>query len=335
MATSVYPMTMQAPGYVDDALPEHEPPWISVVVVVAALMYGTNITGFTVNLGNAGVSPLSHAAFFLTYGLFGLLLLRNSGLMRFPVIAPLLTVTLLLAPASILWTTDHGETMFRSASLIGSSLFGIYVGWRFTLGRIIFLFAIALTIAAALSLMAIFLMPKIGIDQSVAHAGIWRGIHFHKNGLGATSAVGCIIIGYAIADSRGQARLFFICGLLFTLILLAGARSTTSIFATLIASTMGLWIGRLQKRPGPIPILSLIVMFAVMLVLVEIIGKASLENFLGSIGKRQDGDLECNLAGPSQRAFLAWIWLWGVLAGRFTTSLGDNKRTVFYPALFT
>ncbi|MGI9503420.1 MAG: O-antigen ligase family protein [Geminicoccaceae bacterium] len=288
MATSVHPhpMTMQAPVHVD-ALPQLEPPWISVVVIVTALMYASNLTEFTVNLGTAGVSPVSHAAFFLTYGLFGLLLLRNSGLMRFPIIAPLLTITILLAPLSVVWSTAPNETLFRSASVVGSSLFGIYLGWRFTLGRMVFLLAVALTIAAGLSVIAVFVIPSIGIDQSAAHAGIWRGIHFHKNGLGATCAVGCLIIGYAIADSRGNARLFFMGGLLLTLLLLVGARSTTSVFATLIAAAMGLWIGRLQKRPGPIPVLSLIVMFAIMLGLVEIIGKASLENVLGSIGKSE------------------------------------------------
>ena len=286
MATSVDPMTMQAPSYVD-ALPQREPPWISVVVVVTALMYATHVTEFTVHLGNAGVSPASHAVFFLTYGLFGLLLLRNSGLMRFPVIAPLLTITILLAPLSVVWSTAPNETIFRSASLLGTSLFGIYLGWRFTLGRMVFLLAIAFTIAAGLSLIAIFVIPKIGIDQSVAHAGFWRGVHFHKNGLGATSAVGCLIIGYAIADSRGKARLFFIGGLMLTLLLLVGARSTTSVFATAVAASMGLWIGRLQKRPGPIPVLSLIMMFAIMLVLVEVVGKSSLESVLGSIGKSE------------------------------------------------
>lgn len=288
MATSAYPhhMTMQAPAPVD-ALPQREPPWISVLVIGTALMYATNLTEFAVNLGAAGVSPVSHAAFFLTYGIFGLLLLRNSGLMRFPVIAPLLTFTILLAPASVLWTTDQGETLFRSASVVGSSLFGIYLGWRFTLGRLVFLLAVAMTLAAGLSLVAIFVIPSIGIDQSAAHAGFWRGIHFHKNGLGATSAVGCLIIGFAIVDSHGKARLFFMGGLLLTLLLLVGARSTTSVFATLVAAMMGLWIGRLQKRPGPIPILSIIVMLAFMLILVEIIGKASLEDFLGSIGKSE------------------------------------------------
>ena len=66
---------------------------------------------------------------------------------------------------SILWSVNPGETMERSVALLGTSLFGAYLGWRFTLGRIIFLLAIAMSIAVCLSMAMIVLVPSIGIER--------------------------------------------------------------------------------------------------------------------------------------------------------------------------
>lgn len=267
------------------ALPRAEPLWVSAAVVVTAAAYATNIIEYIINFGGSSNTPASQVFFLASYFVFGTLLIRRSETPRVLLRAPLLVAALLMAPLSLLWTVNSGETLERTFALLGSSSFGIYLGLRFSLGRILFLLATALMIAAVLGLLAILLVPSVGIDQSGVWAGTWTGINSHKNGLGSTSALGCLVIGYAIADNRGRTRLVLVGGLLIAALLLVGSRSTTSLLAGVGLGVMAIWVRYLQKLPSQIPVLTFIIVLSGLVVGIELFGKDTLENALGVFGK--------------------------------------------------
>lgn len=266
--------------------PRTEPLWVSAAVVAIVLIFSTSIADVILSSAE-GRSPVVQLLYFAIYGLSALLLALSRGLSRVITLTPILALTILMAPLSLLWSVEPAETLQRSIALIGTCLFGIYLGWRFTLGRMIFLLAIALSLAAVLAFLTIMLVPSIGIDQAGQWAGTWKGLNFHKNGLGSISALGCIVIGYAIADSRGWTRLTFVGCFFIAALLLVGSRSTTSVLAALAIGAMALWARHLQKLPKQVPVLTFIAALLV-IVVVAFVGSDLLESGLALFGKRAD-----------------------------------------------
>jgi len=267
------------------------PHWEAAFVVVATVMFATNITEIFLTFGALGTTypPQVRLAFLLIYAVAGLLLLRSRhALPTLVTTAPLLLVVLMVPPLSILWSVDPDESVERAIAVIGTSLFGAYLGWRFTLGRIVFLLAIAMTIAVGLSLIAIVALPSIGIAQSGQWAGTWTGIQFHKNGLGGAAGLASIVIGYAIADSRGFWRAAFCGAFLIALVLLVGSQSMSSLLAVLVVGMLALWARLLQTMPREIPVLSMIIGFGVVIAAVQLIGVELVESTLATLGKRSD-----------------------------------------------
>jgi exopolysaccharide production protein ExoQ len=265
-----------------------EPLWVTAAVVFIVLVFATELADALFSSTQEGRSPIVQLLYFSIYVLSALLLVMSRGLTRVFTLTPLLALTMFMVPISLLWSVEPAETLQRSVALIGTCLFGVYLGWRFTLGHLIFLLAVGLSLAAALALLAIVFVPSIGIEHSGPWAGTWKGLSSHKNGLGSISALGCIVIGYAIADSRGWTRLSFVGCFLMAALLLVGSRSTTSLLAMLAICAMALWARHLQKLPKQVPVLTFIAVFAVLFLGIELLSKGLLESGLALFGKRAD-----------------------------------------------
>lgn len=272
--------------------PLSAPLWESAFAVVATIMFATKVIEIFLSFGAAAGStypPQVRLAFLLIYVVAGLILLSwRHALPTLVTRTPLLFLVLIVPPLSILWSIDPGESVERATATIGTSLFGAYLGWRFTLGRILFLLAVAMSAAVGLSLVTIFALPSIGIAQSGQWAGTWTGIHFHKNDLGGTASLACIVIGYAVADSRGFWRAVFCAAFLVAFVLLVGSQSTSSLLATLMVGVLALWARLLQRMPRDVPVLSTIIVFGVVIAAVQLVGTDLVENALATLGKRSD-----------------------------------------------
>ena len=70
------------------------------------------------------------------------------------------------------------------------------------------------------------------------------------------AALSCLLIGYAITDSRGRWRLAFCLALLVALVLLIGSRSTSSLLVTAVIGALAFWARRLQRSPKELPVLT-------------------------------------------------------------------------------
>lgn len=288
------------------------PTWESALVVIAAVIFGTSLAEVLI-APTGDHPPQLRLVYLLTYAVFGLRLVSSKDALRTLVTsAPVLVLVLAFPSISILWSVNAGETMERSVALLGTSLFGVYLGWRFTLGRIVFLLAVALSIAVCLSLAAIVLAPSIGVEARGAWAGAWAGVHLHKNALGGAAALSCLLLGYAITDSRGRWRLAFCGALLVALILLIGSRSTSSLLAAAAIGALAFWVRYLQRSPKEIPVLTLILAIAVLVCGIELIGADLIEGSLAFFGK------DSNMSG---RAPL-WSLLWPYVEERFWLGYG-------------
>ncbi|HVO72350.1 MAG TPA: hypothetical protein VMT24_20015, partial [Aggregatilineaceae bacterium] len=99
----------------------------------------------------------------------------------------------MLAVLSTLWSSDPGFTFRRSLVLIATTVFGIYFGSRYGLGRQIRLLGWAFIILTLVSVACAVLLPQYAIDDQL-HRGDWRGILGQKNLLGKAMVVGMIVL---------------------------------------------------------------------------------------------------------------------------------------------
>jgi exopolysaccharide production protein ExoQ len=138
-----------------------------------------------------------------------------------------------LPPISILWSFDSSITIKDSVTIVGSSLFGLYLATRYSIKQQLQLIAVATGIAIGLSLLFAVALPNYGM-MSDLHAGAMRGIYSHKNGLGQMMGLSILAFTALIIDNR-QSWIAWM-GLVGSIFVLALAKSTASVIN--VASTI-------------------------------------------------------------------------------------------------
>ncbi|KDR58331.1 MULTISPECIES: O-antigen ligase family protein [Limnospira] len=132
--------------------------------------------------------------FLLTYLVsVALLLLRWKKFLIAAKRGPVIWVMILIAIASYFWSDFPARTLKSCIGLIGTTLFGIYLGSRYTLREQLKLLSLSYGIIAVLSFLFAIALPRYGIEQAV-HYGAWRGIYNHKNLLGRGMTLGGIVL---------------------------------------------------------------------------------------------------------------------------------------------
>jgi O-antigen ligase len=96
---------------------------------------------------------------------------------------PFILILNTMALLSITWSVSPEATLSRSISLLGTTLFGIYLANRYTLKEQIILLGRAFSLIILLCFAFVIALPQYGTMAGI-HTGAWRGIFFHKNGLG-------------------------------------------------------------------------------------------------------------------------------------------------------
>lgn len=139
----------------------------------------------------------------------------------------LIFALIILAAVSIFWTFDSSTTLKDSFTLIGSSLFGVYLASRYTLKEQLYLLAWSFGIAIVLSFVFAIALPKYGIMAGI-HQGRWRGVFLHKNGLGARM-VNSSLVFFLLAYQHCQRSWLFWSGFILALLLLILSTSTSSL----------------------------------------------------------------------------------------------------------
>lgn len=121
-----------------------------------------------------------------------LLVARWKRLIRVTVHAQLLWFLIGTCLISVLWSSAPDLTTRRGVALVGTTLFGVYFGTRFSMEEQLRLLGWTLTISGVLSVLFVFGLPEYGIS-SAPHQGAWRGVFVHKNVLGRVMVLGTMV----------------------------------------------------------------------------------------------------------------------------------------------
>lgn len=226
LATDVYSTTTSP-------FPTLRLPIADLVVLVGVVIFGTNI--LEVTLRGGFLEQFVGIGYMACYMAGLMLAVASRAVPHALVRQPLLALLLLLPLASALWSVDPAMTLYRTLMLLGTSIFGLFIGWHYERGRLVRLLAIGVSINLCISTMLIVLVPSIGVDSSAAWAGTWVGAFKHKNGLGAAAGVAMLILFYAVSTSAGLMRLGFLAMFALAAVLLVGSSSATALVVTILA----------------------------------------------------------------------------------------------------
>ena len=146
-----------------------------------------------------------------------------------------------LAFASRYWSLDFATTMRRVFALTISCGFALYLGAVFRgphLPRLLMKTALFMAIG---SLVMIFAFPAIGVHQ-FDNAGLWRGLWYEKNQMGAVMVIGATAAAACLA-SPDPRRLMPAAALVLSSSLVLATQSKTSLLCLLIGLALigGFW----------------------------------------------------------------------------------------------
>ena len=149
------------------------------------------------------VSAAARLYFFPVYLIIlGLAALRGRSVAAAFVRAPLLTLLLAVALASLLWTIEPEVTWRRWTAVFFTTLAGVVVADRFEWPRLLEIFAIAYGLTVILSFALALAAPSYG-KMIVDFPGAWRGAWSHKNTLGYYMSISFVVFAAsAIANPQ-------------------------------------------------------------------------------------------------------------------------------------
>lgn len=156
-----------------------------------------------------------------------------------------LWVLVALPLVSLLWSFNPAATLKDSVTIIGSSMFGLYLATRYTIRQQLQLLGIAGIVSILLSTLFAIFLPSYGIMTDL-HAGAWRGIHTHKNGLGQVMGLSMLVFTVLVVDNRRQ--YYFWLGLFASITLLVLSRSTASMTNALLVIPFLILLNTLRLR---------------------------------------------------------------------------------------
>ena len=151
-----------------------------------------------------------------------------------------------LAFASRYWSLDFATTMRRVIALAISCGFALYLGAVFRGAHLPRLLMHTTLFMAAGSLVMVFAFPSIGVHQ-LENAGLWRGLWYEKNQMGAVMVIGATAAAACLASPDGR-RLLPGLTLVLSSGLVLATQSKTSLLCLLVG--LGLIGGFLAMRRG-------------------------------------------------------------------------------------
>lgn len=178
----------------------------------------------------------------------GLLLFRVDRLWRAWPAMVVIAALVGLAFASRYWSIDFDTTMRRVVALAISCGFALYLGAVFRgphLPRLLMHTALVLAVG---SLVMVLAFPSIGVHQA-ENAGLWRGLWYEKNQMGAVMVIGATAAAACLA-SPDPRRLLPTLALIFSSGLVLATQSKTSLLCLMIGLGLigGFWA---LRRGGP------------------------------------------------------------------------------------
>ncbi len=178
-------------------------------------------------------SPIINIIFLVIYFItFCLLSIRWQKVLPVIIKGGLIWPLFGLAIFSISWSYSPNLTVVRVVALVGTMLFSLYLASCYSLKEQLKLFGLIFGIIVVSCFFFGILLPKYG-QMSGIHAGAWRGIFSHKNGLGRIMVISAVVF-YISAMTFHKWRWIFWGLLASSVILISLSKSSSSIANLLI-----------------------------------------------------------------------------------------------------
>lgn len=203
--------------------------------------------------------------------------------------------------ASVAWSIDSAATLQRAVSLLGTSLFAIYLYVRYGGHGTIRVLAITYLLISIAFLAVSIALPLYGVHMDGDNAGNWRGVFEHKNTAAYALLIGVFSGAYMCIRSR---RYFGVWGMvtLLSSVSVAMTMSRTTVICILLTALLLLFINALRRQRrlrGPLVVIAVLTFSGSLLAL-----GAYLEDILSFLGR------DLTLTGRTTiwyAAYLFWI----------------------------
>jgi exopolysaccharide production protein ExoQ len=262
--------------------------------------------------------------------IYSLLLLRWQKILTYLTTNWAIWALILLPIGSLLWSFDPDITIKNSFTLISSSLFGIYLTSRYNLRELLQILSWTFYISILFSFVFAIALPQYGMMSGELHQGRWRGVFLHKNGLGATMVVSCVVfLIRAFGDLRHTKHVWLALGLSVLLLILSGSSSALINGVALMAAFFVFHILRWSYLQL-IPTVLAIVLIAVC---ANLWVADNSELLFGAVGR------DASLTGRTELWQLAWDAVWqqpwlGYGYGGFWNGLEGESAAVWRASNF-
>lgn len=146
----------------------------------------------------------------------------------------LLILFLLLVFLSPEWSARPNISSRRSILFLGSTAFSVFFSLSFNFKQQLRFLAIALCMNTVVCFLFGALLPKYGVMHLPPHTGSWRGVHTHKNQLGAQMALTTVLLlaTQYIGIFQRRGRLIISGVMLLSAFMVVASNSTTALLAT-------------------------------------------------------------------------------------------------------
>lgn len=158
---------------------------------------------------------------------------------------PALCILLMLASASCLWSLAPLVSLQKAASLLGTTVLGVFIGYTCHPRRIMYILAWVFTLLIVASMLAVVVFPA-----SAKMSFGWRGVMSHKNTFGAVAALATIFF-LVVTRWRSITPVWWgatLCALSITA--LAVTRSRTSFAASAVTLVVLAYLAWATPRPS-------------------------------------------------------------------------------------
>jgi O-antigen ligase len=230
---------------------------IEKIFAVAMLFYCTTavlpfVTGDTGGLAGTNGDAIAftvQAAFYMVT--FYFIVLHWRTVLRGAWNAKWILLLVLVAIASTVWSQHPLFTLRRSAVMLATTAFGIYLGSRFTVPQQLRLLGWTCALVVFTSFFMAMFLPQYGVDH-LWFPGTWRGVFTHKNTLARAMVLSVLVFYFARPPAGWWVRWVGIAGALCLLVL---SRSATGmvVFAVIL-STLPLYRLVRSKLTVAIPV---------------------------------------------------------------------------------
>jgi exopolysaccharide production protein ExoQ len=218
---------------------------------------------------------------------------------------------LLLSAMSILWSSVPEIALKKTISIIGTTLFGIYLGTHYDLNRQLQLLGWTFGISILMSLSFVFFLPALGIMHTDAIEGAWKGIYLHKSTLGETMFISWLIFN-CLSEVNFRLKYCLLINILgiLSIVLIIFSKSATSVVALLSTYVLLKSLKHLSLR-SKIGV-SIVLLFLAILLLAQLLLMFNLSAFFNL------GDKDVTLTGRTP----LWESLWDYIKLKFWFGYG-------------